>query len=134
MGNPFPPIKIIGIHPKEDGEWYGVAVEFEWAAPFDVKAYKQAVWAQGNKWFDEHPGEARSGRWPLEEELQEHIARSIMSNPEYSKFFSQEQHATVNRGREGESTRVRIPKFMSLRDWSNWDVTSMGGSAMAATR
>jgi len=134
MAHQFPPLKIIRIQPKKNGEWYGVSVEFEWAAPFDAKAYKHEVWTQGNKWFDENPGEAHSGCWPLEEELKEHVARSIMADPEYSNFFSQERYITVLRDGEGEPKRVRIPKFMRIRDWSDWDVTSKGGSAMAATQ
>jgi hypothetical protein len=135
MAQEFPPIRIARIYLKVFDEWYGVVAEFEWAAPFDVEAYKRAVWAEGNKWFGANPKTAHVGYWPLEEDLQRHIAQQIISSFEYSEFFEREHYATIWRDEEDrEGRRVRIPKFMSLRDWSDWNVTSKGGSATAAMR
>jgi hypothetical protein len=129
----FPPIRITKIDPGVIGGWYGVLVDFEWASPFDVEDYKRAVWTEGNAWFDANPGKSYSGPWLLEEKLQRHIARQIMSASKYSQFFEQDHYLTVRRD-DGEGRRVRVPKFMSLRDWSDWNITSEGGSVMATTR
>lgn len=133
----FPPLQVTKIYPEGVDEWYGVAVRFDWAGPFDYAAYKKALSAESKSWFDAHPRQMHVGTWPLEERMADHIRREIGRSPEWAEFWTKPHKVRVYDeyadDDEGSSSVVTLPKF-SVSDIDQWDVHEQGGNASASSR
>ena len=114
----FPPLRVTKIYPQHVDEWYGVGVEFRWAAPFDIEAHREATRSEGDAWFAAHPRKMHTGLFPLEKAIGDHITAQITRSPQWIEFFSKPQ---------------RVPQF-TARDIDNWDFDAQGGTASASTR
>lgn len=113
----FPTLRVTAIYPEYVDEWYGVRVNFQWARPLDMTAYRQMAQAEEEDWFRSHPGRMHVGPFPLEKAMGEHIGREITRSPQWTEFFS----------------KSRIPRF-TAQGIDNWNFDEQGGTASAGTR
>ena len=115
----FPPLRVTAIRPSFVDEWYGVHVDFEWNKPFNEAAYRGAVRAEENFWFETNPRKMHVGGFPLEKAMADHIRKEIGRSPQWIEFFSKPQKG--------------IGRF-DAKAIDNWEFDAHGGWASASDR